>query len=141
MCCEQSTGLPKGREPYGDGASIGVSGRESRLHGHRGVKGAQGRSEAGFPWTGRQGTRDAKRRHAPAHYPRLRQMATVKETRKPESRMMRQVSCPVRRGCCASKPGKPVLELCLAHLPNRGDARWKLSDNGAIKNLVQIGVK
>ena len=44
-------------------------------------------------------------------------------------------------GCCASKPGKPVLELCLAHLPNRGDARWKLSDNGAIKNLVQIGVK
>ncbi len=43
--------------------------------------------------------------------------------------------------CCASKPGKPVLELCLAHLPNRGDARWKLSDNGAIKNLVQIGVK
>ncbi len=45
------------------------------------------------------------------------------------------------KGCCASKPGKPVLELCLAHLPNRGDARWKLSDNGAIKNLVQIGVK
>src|SRR2546430_3802738 len=45
-----------------------------------------------------QGTRDAKRRHAPAHYPRLRQTATVKETRKPESRMMRQVSCPVRRG-------------------------------------------
>ena len=44
-------------------------------------------------------------------------------------------------GCCASKPGKLVLELCLAHLPNRGDARWKLSDNGAIKNLVQIGVK
>ena len=43
--------------------------------------------------------------------------------------------------CCASKPGKPVLELCLAHLPHRGDARWKLSDNGAIKNLVQIGVK
>src|SRR5207245_2868438 len=22
------------------------------------------------------------------------------------------------------------LELCLAHLPNRGDARWKLSDSG-----------
>src|SRR6266566_3905319 len=98
MCYEQSTGLPKGREPYGDGASIGVSGRESRLHGHRGVKGAQGRSEASFPWTGRQGTRDAKRRHAPAHYPRLRQTAKVKETRKPESRMMRQVSSPVRRG-------------------------------------------
>src|SRR5438445_13070950 len=119
MCCEQSTGLPKGREPYGDGASIGVSGRESRLHGHRGVKGAQGRSEAGFPWTGRQGTRDAKRRHAPAHYPRLRQTATVKETRKPESRMMRQVSCPVRRGAgrkgrqdlARSLPGFKVLEV------------------------------
>jgi hypothetical protein len=97
MCGEQSTGLPKGREPYGDGASIGVSGRESRLHGHRGVKGAHRRSEAGFPWAGRQGTRDAKRRHAPAHYPRPRQTAKVKETRKLESRMMRQVSSPVRR--------------------------------------------
>jgi hypothetical protein len=111
MCCEQSTGLPKGREPYGDGASIVVSGRESRLHGHRGVKGAQGRSEAGFPWTGRQGTRDAKRRHAPAHYPRLRQTATVKETRKPESRMMRQVSCPVRRG--AGRKGRKDLARSL----------------------------
>src|SRR5437764_15436859 len=98
MCCEQSTGLPKEREPYGDGASIGVSGRESRPHGHRGVKGAHRRSEAGFPWTGRQGTRDANRRHDPGHYPRPRQTATVKETRKPESRMMRQVSCLVRRG-------------------------------------------
>src|SRR5215510_3814543 len=67
MCCEQSTGLPKGREPYDDGASIVVSGRESRLHGHRGVKGAQGRSEAGFPWTGRQGTRDAESRNVPEH--------------------------------------------------------------------------
>jgi hypothetical protein len=111
MCCEPSTGLPKGREPYGDGASIVVSGRESRLHGHRGVKGAQGRSEAGFPWTGRQGTRDAKRRHAPAHYPRLRQTATVKETRKPESRMMRQVSCPVRRG--AGRKGRKDLARSL----------------------------
>ena len=27
------------------------------------------------------------------------------------------------------------------HNSNRGDARWKLSDNGAIKHLVQIGVK
>ena len=25
--------MPQGREPYGDGASIGVSGRESRVHG------------------------------------------------------------------------------------------------------------
>src|SRR5919198_4045985 len=83
MCCEQSTGLPKGREPYGDGASIGVSGRESRLHGHRGVKGAQGRSEAGFPWTGRQGTRDANRQNVPAHYPRPRQAeAPAKEGRR-----------------------------------------------------------
>ena len=73
MCCEQSTGLPKGRESYGDGASIGVSGRESRLHGHRGVQAAQGRSEAGFPWKGRQGTRDANRRHDPQHYLRPRQ--------------------------------------------------------------------
>src|SRR5437867_4140044 len=73
MCCEQSTGLPKGRESYGDGASIGVSRRESRLHGHRGVKAAQGRSEAGFPWKGRQGTRDANSRHDPQHYLRPRQ--------------------------------------------------------------------
>jgi hypothetical protein len=73
MCCEQSTGLPKGREPYGDGASIVVSGRESRLHGHRGVKAAQRRSEAGFPWPGRQGTRDANSRHDPQHYLRPRQ--------------------------------------------------------------------
>ena len=43
--------------------------------------------------------------------------------------------------CCASKPGKPVLELCLAPRLHRGDARWKLSDNGAITHLVQIGVK
>jgi group II intron reverse transcriptase/maturase len=34
--------LPKGREPYGDGASIVVRGRESRLHGHKGGKEAQG---------------------------------------------------------------------------------------------------
>ena len=102
MCCQQSTGLPKGREPYGDGASIVVSGRESRLHGHRGVKGAQGRSEAGFPWTGRQGTRDANRQNDPEHNPRLRQTATVNETRKPESRMMRQVSRP---GVCPAKAG------------------------------------
>jgi hypothetical protein len=107
MCGEQSTGLPQGREPYGDGASIVVSGRESRLHGHRGVKGAQGRSEAGFPWSGRQGTRDAHSRHAPAHYPRLRQTAQVKETRKPESRMMRQVSSPVRWG--AGRKGRKDL--------------------------------
>ena len=73
MCCEQSTGLPKGREPYGDGASIGVSGRESRLRGHRGGKEAQGRSEAGFLWKGRKGTRDAHSRHDPQHYPRPRQ--------------------------------------------------------------------
>src|SRR5712691_9399125 len=73
MCCEQSTGLPKGREPYGDGASIVVSGRESRLHGHRGVQAAQRRSEAGFPWKGRQGTRDANSRNDPQHYPRPRQ--------------------------------------------------------------------
>src|ERR687885_993777 len=111
MCCEPSTGLPKGRESYGDGASIVVSGRESRLHGHRGVKGAQGRSEAGFPWTGRQGTRDAESRNVPAHYPKLRQTATVKETRKPESRMMRQVSCPVRRG--AGRKGRKDLARSL----------------------------
>src|ERR687885_2101302 len=78
MCCEPSTGLPKGREPYGDGASIVVRGRESRLHGHRGVKAAQGRSEAGFPWKGRQGTRDANRRNDPQHYPRPRQAAGEK---------------------------------------------------------------
>ena len=67
-----------------------------------------------------------------------------------ESPTFKMCSSPARAGgfslpfgnrCCASKPGKPVLELCLAHLPHRGDARWKLSDNGAIKNLVQIGVK
>src|SRR4030095_6969702 len=128
MCCEQSTGLPQGRAPYGDGASIVVSGRESRLHGHRGVKGAHRRSEAGFPWTGRQGTRDAKRRHAPAHYPRPRQRAKVKETRKPESRMMRQVSSPVRRGAgrkarkalAPSLPSLKVLEvLFLASVSKR----------------------
>src|SRR5437879_2147350 len=28
MCSQRSTGLPKGREPYGDRASIGVCGRE-----------------------------------------------------------------------------------------------------------------
>jgi hypothetical protein len=111
MCCERSTGLPQGRESYGDGASIGVSGRESRLHGHRGVKAAHGRSEAGFPWTGRQGTRDANRRHDPGHYPRPRQTAKVKETRKPESRMMRQVSCLVRRG--AGRKGRKDLARSL----------------------------
>ena len=111
MCCEQSTGLPKGRESYGDGASIVVSGRESRLHGHRGVKAAQGRSEAGFPWAGRQGTRDANSRNDPAHYPRPRQTAKVKETRKLESRMMRQVSCPVRRG--AGRKGRKDLARSL----------------------------
>src|SRR6516164_9857479 len=73
MCCQQSTGLPKGREPYGDGASIVVSRRESRLHGHRGVKEVQRRSEAGFLWPGRQGTRDAESRHVPEHYRRPRQ--------------------------------------------------------------------
>src|SRR4030095_12728412 len=111
MCCEQSTGLPKGREPYGDGASIGVRGRESRLHGHRGGKGAHRRREGGCPWTGLQGTRDAKRRHAPAHYPRPRQRAKVKETRKPESRMMRQVSSPVPRG--AGRKGRKDLARSL----------------------------
>jgi len=111
MCCEQSTGLPKGRESYGDGASIVVRGRESRLHGHRGEKEAQRRSEAGFLWTGRQGTRDAESRNVPAHYPKLRQTAKVKETRKPESRMMRQVSCPVRRG--AGRKGRKDLARSL----------------------------
>src|SRR5215831_13112413 len=72
MCGERSTGLPKGREPYGDGASIVVSGRESRPHGHRGEKEAQRRSEAGFPWKGRKGTRDAHSRNDPEHYPRPR---------------------------------------------------------------------
>ena len=85
MCCEQSTGLPKGREPYGDGASIGVSGRESRLHGHRGVKGAQGRSEAGFLWTGRQGTRDAESRNVPEHYRRPRQVLRGQSQRDKET--------------------------------------------------------
>src|SRR5215813_7338183 len=70
--CEQSTGLPQGREPYGDGASIVVRGRESRPHGHRGEKEAQRRSEAGFPWKGRKGTRDAHSRNDPEHYPRPR---------------------------------------------------------------------
>jgi hypothetical protein len=73
MCCELSTGLPKGRESYGDGASIVVSGRESRLHGHRGEKEVQRRSEAGFLWKGRQGTRDAESRNVPEHYRRPRQ--------------------------------------------------------------------
>jgi hypothetical protein len=111
MCGEQSTGLPKGREPYGDGASIVVSGRASRLHGHRGVKAAHRRSEAGFPWSGRQGTRDANSRNDPEHYPQPRQMAKVKETRKPESRMMRQVSSPVRRG--AGRKGRKDLARSL----------------------------
>src|SRR5215471_16175663 len=31
------------------------------------------RSEAGFLWKGRKGTRDANRRHDPEHYPRPRQ--------------------------------------------------------------------
>src|SRR4029434_526670 len=70
----------------------------SRLQGHRGVKGAHRRSEAGFPWAGRQGTRDAKRRNAPAHYPRPRQTAKVKEIRKLESRMMRQIFCQISHG-------------------------------------------
>ena len=43
-----------------DSESIGVSGRESRLHGHRGEKAVHRRSEAGFLWTGRQGTRDGE---------------------------------------------------------------------------------
>ena len=38
VCSESSAGLPKGREPYGNGASRVVCGRESRLQGHRGVK-------------------------------------------------------------------------------------------------------
>ena len=89
MCGEQSTGLPKGREPYGDGASIVVGGRESRPHGHRGVKAAQRRSEAGFPWTGRQGTRDAESRHVPEPYQRPRralrgQSQRDKETGEPD---------------------------------------------------------
>ena len=50
-----------------------VSGRESRPHGHRGVKEAQRRSEAGFLWKGRKGTRDANSRNDPEHYPRPRQ--------------------------------------------------------------------
>src|SRR5215510_14474661 len=111
MCCEQSTGLPKERELYGDGASIVVSGRESRLHGPRGVKAAHRRSEAGFPWPGRQGTRDAESRHDPQHYPQPRQMAKVKETRKPESRMMRHVSSPVQRG--AGRKGRKDLARSL----------------------------
>ena len=118
MCCEPSTGLPQGRESYGDGASRGVRGRASRLHGHRGVKGAHRRSEAGVPWTGRQGTRDAKRRHVPAHDPRPRQTATVKETRKPESRMMRQVSCPIRRG--AGRKGRKDLARSLPSFQGLG---------------------
>src|SRR4030095_359170 len=48
-----------------------------------------------------------------------KQTATVKETRKPESRMMRQVSCPVRRGArrkgrkdlARSLPGFKVLKV------------------------------
>ena len=72
------------------------------------------------------GTRQGAHRRAPARHLPAGRLALCRS---------------LHTGCCASKPGKPVLELCLAHLPNRGDARWKLSDKGAIKNLVQIGVK
>src|SRR6266571_288414 len=102
MCCEQSTGLPKGREPYGDGASIVVSGRESRLHGHRGSKEAQRRSETGFPWKGRQGTRDANSRNDPQHYPRPRQAETPRREKPLWMKIMisrKRKSIPLCRRC------------------------------------------
>ncbi len=64
--------VPKGREPYGHGASVVVRGRESRLHGHRGVKEAQRLREAGFLCKGRKGKRNAHSRIVPEHYPRPR---------------------------------------------------------------------
>ena len=42
MCSSCSTGLPKGRESYGDRASIVVRGRESRPHGEEESKNTQG---------------------------------------------------------------------------------------------------
>jgi hypothetical protein len=42
MCSSCSTGWPKGRESYGDRASIGVRGRESRPHGEEESKNTPG---------------------------------------------------------------------------------------------------
>src|SRR5713101_6387706 len=47
--CGGTAGGPTGREPEGHGAFVVVRGRDSRPHGQRGVKGAHGRRQAGFP--------------------------------------------------------------------------------------------
>ena len=47
--CGGTAGWPTGREPSGHGASVVVSGRDSRPHGQRGVKGAHRRRKAGCP--------------------------------------------------------------------------------------------
>jgi hypothetical protein len=52
---------PVGREPHGDGAPIVVRGRESRPHGEGGQV---------VGWSGRGGTRHARRRDDPGHHPR-----------------------------------------------------------------------
>jgi hypothetical protein len=92
-------GLPTGREPHGNGASVLVSGRESRLQGQRGEKKPNGE---GKQVSHGQDVKVREMRRAETFLniiedPGKLYEAEVKETRKLESRMMRQVSSPVRR--------------------------------------------
>jgi len=79
-------------------------GTRNRLHGHRGVQEAPRRREAGFPWTGRKGTRDANRRPAPEHDPRPRSPSAPTGGRLSPTLSPRCVPAIVRQA--VSKPGR-----------------------------------
>jgi hypothetical protein len=81
---ESSAGWPTGCEPYGHGASLVVSGRESRPHGQQGP-----------PAKGSRLPRDRVVRYARGGEPHRSCTVSTRVTGEPDDA---KVSCPVRRG-------------------------------------------
>src|SRR5882672_11110786 len=95
----------------------------------------QRQSEAGFPWKGRQGTRDANSRNAPEHYPRPRQTFTPigqsqrnKETGEPDD------TTSITSGSEEGQEKRPAMDLA------RGlsSARW--ADDGSLEDAFIASV-
>src|SRR5882672_7198493 len=87
----------------------------------------QRQSEAGFPWKGRQGTRDANSRNAPEHYPRPRQTFTPigqsqrnKETGEPDD------TTSITSGSEEGQEKRPAMDLA------RGLSSAKWADDGSL---------
>src|SRR2546425_3006154 len=112
---ESSAGWPTGREPSGHGASIGVSGRESRPHGQRGDNGptAKGsRFPHGKDGKGREMWR-AKTSCPCSHDRGTAQGRGKRETGEPDDA---KVSRPVRRG--AGRKGGDIRPRLRPTLPS-----------------------